>query len=356
MKIAYGRFSLASLPLVVLLLVSGTARSHPPSPVTAVEVADETRSALSDALQCRLSKHDMEALLIRLRHARGAQEAQEAQDDEVFYVKLPVRLDVLGQAADTFQVRPDEVRAVLAGPLNDALVSSWQLKPHHYPRSSGIWITPIAQRNDGNGWIRQRVLEVEADPRHPSNLLVGCRQIIDSRAQQRERAGDDASVWFAPDAQVFDLAEALLSCTADRRAAVMMTTALMLKGPPDAPFVGWVDESDKERFQWRLPKPMTLRGSTLETVRMLDGVLFGVVEDASARQFAQRWDMEAGENELGETLYVRDLPVRVAGDGWEEHRTRLVMDLDDGVTIAGCRYGDRTAEFGAWPEEDKTQP
>lgn len=318
-----------------------------------VAIGQDELAGLSATLQCKPSPYTAKELSTRLL-TRAAM-VPGGVDGGPVYLELPEQIEVLGLRARNVVVSPGTVKAVLADHSMQALAATQQLQPHHYPGAEGTWVKPMALRNDGNGWIRQRAITVKTDPAHPTDLLVACSEMTDSRRQQHERAGDDRPLWFTADVAVAALAGELLACRADRLTAVTMTTSLVMKGPPDAPFSGWREDPEGNGLQWTLPTPLNLQGLTVSSVRIWEGVLFGAVNGMSAQQLAQRWGLAPGLNEHGETLYFVELPATVAEDGWEESQTRLVMELEDGTTIAGCTYAEVLPEFGWWPGDEANE-
>jgi len=83
---------------------------------------------------------------------------------------------------------------------------------------------------------------------------------------------------------------------------------------------------------------LPLRDVTVRSLRLVDSIAFGVVEDVPAAELARRWGLSSAENDFGEPVYLKDMPVRVAPDGWEEQRRLWILDEEDGATLVGCGY------------------
>lgn len=337
---------LALALLSASLALPGNAAPSPridvPSGATQQLLAD-----LAAVIECRPTQ-TTEATL-RARLLAGGQRDGGSADDEAVELTLPAEINVFGARTDKVMLDARGIGAVLEGRSIQEVVAANRLTPHYYPDFEDTWIRPVAVRNDASGWIKQRALSAMVDDPRPGDVRVGCVTLSDGRKQQRERAGEEVPLWYAADANVIAVAAALLSCRGNRQAAITLSTSLLMKGPPDMPFTGWVDESSQQYLQWKLPQPLQLDGASTDIVRSHDNVLMGVLDGVPAEALAVRWGLEEWRNEGGDTFFQADLAPVVAKDGWEEHRRRMVIPLEDGTTLAGCSYTETTREQGWWP-------
>jgi hypothetical protein len=328
-------------------LVASAAASEAALAPVALPADARAMAAVTALVSCQPTTYTEAALAAELLQRAGTRAEDLPGAAQRF--RLPAAVTVLGTPTDLIAVGGDGIHAILADTPIGNLTGTAALTPHHYPQRQGRWLTPVAVRNDGDGWIRQRVIEVDVDPQRPGDLRVACAEVIDSRRQQQERAGDVASMTYPAGTDVMPLVGNILECKADRRASVTLATSLLMNGPPSPPFATWGDESDAERFQWILPRPLPLRDVTVRSLRLVDSIAFGAVEDVPAAELARRWGLSSAENDFGEPVYLKDMPVRVAPDGWEEQRRLWVLDEEDGATLVGCGYEERVSEFGWWP-------
>lgn len=331
-----------------LAALPADAGAQPPSP-RVIKAEARTIGALTAVVSCQPTEHTEATLIAELRQLAGKND--DSGPGEASRLRLPAAITVLGMRTDLIAIRGSEIQAILPSTALGTLASTQRLMPHHYERASGRWIRPVAVRNEGNGWIRQRVIEVDADPQQPADLRVRCSEAIDSRRQQQARAGNEAPMMLPASATAMPMLGDVLQCRADRLAAATLNTSLLMQGPPAPPFAGWSDQADEGILQWGLPYPVQVQGVEVSSVQSVDAVLFGVVPGQSAQRLAQRWALRSAQNDLGETVHYQDMPVVAAQDGWQEHRRLWVLENGEEAALVGCSYDESVEEFGWWPGE-----